>query len=495
MPNVPVGVRRALARVRPDNHRPSDLATSLHRNSLSAARGLRGRIERMAPGRSEASLPVETDSPIVAPTGTHPRSRRSAGAHPASFVDHLGPIGRVRRGGLSASLEASRRRLAGAAGHVAGRERAIPLTVAGLVLLASLVSVVPAAGVPGSTDDIAATPRLVIGGGVLDTGGTFDAADAFDAALAGEQSASAVEDSGQHVLAAEFGQDERIPVGPYLADGTLLKPVAVDPTVPDAADRLQVYRVRPGDTLTGIAHKFGLSMMTIWWANKLGAKDELHVGQQLTIPPVDGLVVEVKSGETLDSIAGRTKVDRSVIADFNGLTDDTVVIGQTLIVPGALGAAIATPTPKPTKAPAARSRSSSSSSTRQPSSYSGGRFYFPVPGHHITQYYHYGHYAIDIDGSTGDPIHAAANGTVIYAGWKNNGGGYVVWLAHGSGLYTTYNHMSVVLVHSGQTVARGQVVGRMGATGWATGSHLHFEVWKGGAPLWPDRRVNPMKYF
>jgi murein DD-endopeptidase MepM/ murein hydrolase activator NlpD len=170
-----------------------------------------------------------------------------------------------------------------------------------------------------------------------------------------------------------------------------------------------------------------------------------------------------------------------------------------LIVPGVLGAAIATPTPKPAPKATARPRTgtsrSSGTTVRAPSSYSGGSLYFPVPGHRITQYYHYGHGGIDIDGSTGDRIYAAAKGAVIYAGWKNNGGGYVVWLAHGSGLYTTYNHMSAVIVHTGQSVARGQVVGRMGATGWATGSHLHFEVWKGGAPLWPDRRVNPLRYF
>jgi len=213
------------------------------------------------------------------------------------------------------------------------------------------------------------------------------------------------------------------------------------------------------------------------------------------------VIVEVKAGDTLDAIVSRTGSDKARIIEFNGLVDETVVIGQTLVVPGALGAGIATPTPKPTPKAVSKPRSSSSgssssgSSVRAPSSYSGGKLTFPVPGHRVSQYFHYGHYAIDIAGKKGDRVYAAAAGKVIYAGWKNNGGGNVVWIAHGSGLYTTYNHMSAVLVHTGQTVGRGQVVGRIGATGWATGPHLHFEVWKGGAPLWPDRRVNPMKYF
>ena len=71
---------------------------------------------------------------------------------------------------------------------------------------------------------------------------------------------------------------------------------------------------------------------------------------------------------------------------------------------------------------------------------------------------------------------------MIFAGWKNNGGGYQVWIAHGSDLYTTYNHMSAITVGVGQHVGRGQQVGRIGQTGNATGPHLHFEVWSG--PVW-----------
>ena len=178
------------------------------------------------------------------------------------------------------------------------------------------------------------------------------------------------------------------------------------------------------------------------------------------------------------------------------MTDPNLVVGQVLIVPGAKGDPIATP--KPTKKPTAKHSGSGSKSrggsSRPPKTYHGGNFKWPTSSHHISQYYHYGHYGIDIDGSTGDPIYAAAGGTVTFAGWKSNGGGYQVWIAHGSGLYTTYNHMSSVSVGRGQHVGRGQRVGRMGATGNATGSHLHFEVWKG--QIWSGgRRVNPLAYL
>ena len=115
-----------------------------------------------------------------------------------------------------------------------------------------------------------------------------------------------------------------------------------------------------------------------------------------------------------------------------------------------------------------------------PSTYTGGKFIWPVVGgdNYISQYFHYGHYAIDIAADYGSTVRAAGGGTVIFAGWKSNGGGYQVWIAHGSGLYTTYNHMSAISVGRGQHVGRGQTVGRVGQSGNATGPHLHFEVWR-----------------
>ena len=239
-------------------------------------------------------------------------------------------------------------------------------------------------------------------------------------------------------------------------------------------------------------------MMTLWWANKLESKDDLHQGQVLRIPPVNGLVVEVSPGQTLEGLAKEHKVTVDEIVETNGLEDENLVVGQVLVLPGAKGDPI--PTPKPTKKPAttksngSKPSSSSGGSVKPPKSYGGGNFRWPTSSHRVSQYYHYGHYGLDIDGSTGDPIYAAAGGTVTFAGWKSNGGGYQVWIAHGSGLYTTYNHMSSVSVGRGQHVGKGQRLGRMGASGYATGSHLHFEVWRG--PIWNGgRRVNPLAYL
>jgi murein DD-endopeptidase MepM/ murein hydrolase activator NlpD len=282
----------------------------------------------------------------------------------------------------------------------------------------------------------------------------------------------------------------------FVDDGTLLKPVAVDTSVSDGKGLMRSYRVRSGDTLTGIARKFDVSMMTVWWANHLSHKDDLHVGQTLIIPPVSGVVVTVGSSDTLESLATKYGVEAASIVDANDLADPNLVIGQTLTVPGALGEKIATPKPKPTRPPTTHPSGSGHPSTRPtpPSHYGGGKFAWPVAGGYISQYFHYGHYAIDIAADYGSTVRAAADGIVTYAGWKNNGGGYQVWVAHGSGLFTTYNHMSAVTVGVGQHVAAGAQVGRIGQSGNATGPHLHFEVWRG--PIWDSgQRVNPLAYF
>ena len=104
------------------------------------------------------------------------------------------------------------------------------------------------------------------------------------------------------------------------------------------------------------------------------------------------------------------------------------------------------------------------------------------------------HDGIDISGIGGSAIKAAGSGVVVYAGrnpYEGNNGAIIVIIAHGGGVSTLYAHMSSLSVGSNQTVRRGQTIGYMGSTGYATGTHLHFEVWSGGD--WSP--VNPYAYL
>lgn len=145
----------------------------------------------------------------------------------------------------------------------------------------------------------------------------------------------------------------------------------------------------------------------------------------------------------------------------------------------------------------AKNPQQSSSGSGSGGSYTGtGSFIWPVPGYtKLTSYWGDGrnHKGIDIAGAGiyGKPIVAADSGKVIMAVHSGWGGGYglCVYLDHGNGYSTRYGHMSKVLVNTGDTVEKGQVIGYVGSTGDSSGPHLHFEIRIDGVAQ------NPMNWF
>lgn len=104
------------------------------------------------------------------------------------------------------------------------------------------------------------------------------------------------------------------------------------------------------------------------------------------------------------------------------------------------------------------------------------------------------HDALDIAGTGyGSNIYAANNGTVVEARYNYINGNYVV-INHNNGYYTYYGHMSRIIAKKGQVVARGQVIGKVGMTGWATGPHVHFGIWT-GYPYYGGRSHNPLSFY
>ncbi|MEK4509334.1 M23 family metallopeptidase [Paenibacillus sp. FSL K6-2524] len=95
------------------------------------------------------------------------------------------------------------------------------------------------------------------------------------------------------------------------------------------------------------------------------------------------------------------------------------------------------------------------------------------------------HSGLDIGGQTGDPIYAAANGTVTEVGYSSARGNFVT-ISHPSGLETNYLHMKIVTTTKGTKVNQGDTIGQLGSTGRSTGPHLHFEVVKNGSTINPE---------
>lgn len=410
-------------------------------------------------------------------------------------------------------------------GTVAADRRGAPLIAVGLLIVATLLTQVPGVvagqGQPiGSTNGIGspANPRIVslnldlaadqAQAAALSARG-FDAASvalgAADVPAAADPAGPpAAESSGDPVAGDGSTADMAAlsPANAFAVDGSLIKPLTIDTSVPpDISSQVRVYTVRAGDTLTGIAHRFELNFTTIWWANRLESVYTLHIGQKLFIPPVDGVLYTVKDGDTVARIARQFHADPEDITTFNDLTGDTVVLGQEIMVPDGRGKSLPTPSPEPQQPSAGGGGAGGGGGGGSgvivgpcTNCAFGGSMGWPVPGGYISQYFHYGHAALDIAADYGSPVDAAAGGVVIFAGWRSNGGGYQVWISHGNNIYTTYNHMSAITVGAGEHVGRGQQVGRVGMSGAATGPHCHFEVWIG--PVWNGGyRVNPLSYL
>ncbi len=298
--------------------------------------------------------------------------------------------------------------------------------------------------------------------------------------------------NGQTIVSSSFpgvgGQDPRyLTTYEVVTDDPVLNSLSDTRTTVSEKKRSEIieYEVQPGDTVSTIAEKFGISSDTIKWANDLDSTHTIKPGQKIKILPVSGVAHTVKSGDTLESVAKKYSAEQQGIVDFpfNDVPDDfKLKIGQVLIIPD--GSPPETPAiPKSRPAPQYLAEGPASPTFSAPG---GGNFIWPTGGS-LTQYFAWYHPGLDIANRAGPAITASDGGVVTIAGWPDNYGyGNRVVVDHGNGYQTLYAHMSNIYVGAGQRVSRGQLIGQMGSTGRSTGTHLHFEIrYKGIA-------VNPL---
>jgi murein DD-endopeptidase MepM/ murein hydrolase activator NlpD len=268
------------------------------------------------------------------------------------------------------------------------------------------------------------------------------------------------------------------------------------------------YTVKLGDTLFGIAKQYGLRPETILWANQTTLADNPHnlnPGQQLNILPVDGAYHRWSAGDGLNGVAKFYNVKPEEIIDFPGnhldqnqigdWSNPKIEPGSWLVIPGGSRAFVSWSAPFiPRDNPAiAKVLGPGACETVVGGGAAGtGSLIWPTDDHYLSGYdYEPGanHPGIDIAGDEGDPIYAADNGVVVYAGWNDWGFGNVVVINHGNGWQTLYAHLSVFYVSCGQSVFQGNVIGAIGSTGKADGAHLHFEMMYNGV------RVDPHEFI
>lgn len=247
------------------------------------------------------------------------------------------------------------------------------------------------------------------------------------------------------------------------------------------------YTVKAGDTVLGIAARFGLQPETLMWSNSNIEQnpDRLSIGDELRILPVDGVLHVVARGETLSGLAQKYDVGMGDIVGYtaNGLEsiDAPLTIGREIVVPGGT---------RPFAVASAGASTARRASAPANAPQGSGNFGWPAAGY-VSQGYWGGHPAYDLAGWVGSPVTASDAGYVVVAGGGWNGGyGNHVIIDHGNGFTTLYAHLNSIFVSPGETVAKGAQIGTMGNTGNSTGPHLHFEVRYGGVPYNPGNYLN-----
>ncbi len=248
---------------------------------------------------------------------------------------------------------------------------------------------------------------------------------------------------------------------------------AIAETVPEALKPVawQRYTVRQGDSVSRIASRFSLrNMSTVLAVNGIDNARRLRVGQVLEIPSIDGIVHVVSRGDTLSSIAKRYSVSMNGLLDANDLESEALVAGQRLFIPGA------------------------SLSRFDLKKAMGELFIRPVAGR-LTSSYGYRadpftgartfHTGIDLAVPLGTPVKATLDGRIAATGYSPVYGNYVI-ITHDGGYQSLYGHLQSISVKKGASVLQGGLIGKAGSTGYSTGPHVHFTVYKNG------KMINPL---
>jgi len=284
----------------------------------------------------------------------------------------------------------------------------------------------------------------------------------------------------------------------------IAQPYTTIPTRP--RQELVKYTVEDGDTVFGIAEKFGLKPETILWGNYgllLDSPHSLKPGQELIVLPVDGVywqwVADNKGGlpafakyfgvqpEDIINLPAN-HLDPAVVGDIN---TPNIPDGSWLVIPGGKRDFISWSAPLGvTRADPAFARvlGPGACEAINGGAVGYGTFIWPS-GQHILSGFDYSpgtnHFGIDIAGDTGEPVWATDAGVIVYAGWNNWGYGNMVLVDHGGGFQSLYAHLSGISVGCGQSLGQGDIIGALGNTGNSSGSHLHFEIMTSHAKINP----------
>ncbi|AWG42653.1 M23 family peptidase [Candidatus Borreliella tachyglossi] len=234
------------------------------------------------------------------------------------------------------------------------------------------------------------------------------------------------------------------------------------------------HKIKPGETLSHIASKYSITSETLISYNNIKDVRNIRPNLVISVPNMKGILYTVERNDSLSTIANKYNISKVDILDANNLDNEVLALGQKLFIPGG-------------RMPKEMLRDALGETFLFPTQgiITSGYGYRPDPFTRVISF----HNGIDIANVANTPILAAKEGIVVTAGFNAGGYGKYIVISHNHGFQTLYAHLSSFAVKVGQKVSRGQVIGRMGSTGYSTGNHLHFTIFKDG------KTENPMKYL
>jgi murein DD-endopeptidase MepM/ murein hydrolase activator NlpD len=294
---------------------------------------------------------------------------------------------------------------------------------------------------------------------------------------------------------AAVDMEEALASADVQTDAVLTDVTFVDDTIPNAGGGVEAeaqeleaflrspplsyssYKIVSGDMIGVLAEKWGLSQDSLISINGIKQTRYILPGQVLRVPNQDGIIYKAKAGDTASKIAEKYTVSADDIIRANELFGERVSPGSSIFVPGARMDMVAL------------------------QEINGDLFIWPVPSRVITSSFGYRrdpfgatksrtyHTGMDLRAPMGTRVNAAMAGRVATTAWSDVYGNYIV-INHHSGYRTLYGHLSKIGVKAGQYVEAGQRIGYSGSTGYSTGPHLHFTVYKHGALVNPRLLMN-----
>lgn len=256
-----------------------------------------------------------------------------------------------------------------------------------------------------------------------------------------------------------------------------------------AADRSGYYTVKKGDTLYSIALDHGQDYKDVAAWNSLENPNLIKVGQQLRVQPPETAApvavakpvsssgpVEIRNAPVA-AVANTEMLKREPKGGRQPWSEDALAKARQ----GDAGTR-----PVEIKSPAVAEKPADKPVEKPTVSGEDVDWMWPSPGKLMTPYSEGGNKGIDIAGKAGDPVYAAAGGTVSYAGSGLRGYGNLVVLRHNANLLSVYAHNSKLLVKEKDTVAKGQKIAEIGSSD-ADSPRLHFEIRRQGKPGDPQK--------